>query len=81
MMVHSADDEAIVDIVKEAINSGKSTTLYLTSAQSIAVRSWLLTPEADSAVKRLRRHSGLAMLAGRNVSRLRSSALWCAESA
>jgi hypothetical protein len=76
----SADDDAIVEIVKEAINNGKRATLYLTSAQSIAVRSWLLTPEADSVVKRLRRHSGLARLAGRNVSRLRSSALWCADS-
>ncbi|MFG1932295.1 hypothetical protein ACGFK1_16890 [Mycobacterium sp. NPDC048908] len=50
-----ADDDTIVEIVKDAINSGRRATLYLTSEQSIAVRSWLLTPEADSVVERLRR--------------------------
>lgn len=72
----SADDDTIIEIVKEAINSGKGATLHLSSAQSIAVRSWLLTPEADSVVKRLRRHSGLAMIDGHSVSRLRTTAAW-----
>jgi hypothetical protein len=64
----SADDDTIVEIVKDAINSGRSATLYLSSAQSLAVRSWLLTPEGDSVVKRLRRRSGRALIAGRNVN-------------
>jgi hypothetical protein len=64
----SADDDTIVEIVKDAINSGRSATLYLSSAQSIAVRSWLLTPEGDSVVRRLRRRSGLALIAERDVT-------------
>lgn len=64
----SADDDAIIEIVKEAINSGKHATLYLSSAQSIAVRTWLLTPEGDSVLKRLRRHSGWALINGHSVS-------------
>lgn len=64
----SADDDAIIEIVKEAINSGRHATLYLSSAQSIAVRAWLLTPEGDSVIKRLRRHSGLALIDGQSVS-------------
>jgi ethanolamine ammonia-lyase large subunit len=67
--VISADDDTIVEIVKDAINSGRHATLYLSSAQSSAVRSWLLTPEADSVIKRLRRHSGLALIAGHSVSK------------
>jgi hypothetical protein len=64
----SADDDAIIEIVKEAINSGRHTTLYLSSAQSIAVRSWLLTPEGESVVKRLRRHSDMAQINGHSVN-------------
>jgi hypothetical protein len=71
--VFSADDDTIVEIVKEAINSGREATFCLSSAQSIAVRSWLLTPEGDSVVKRLRRRSGLALIAGHSVSKLRTS--------
>ena len=44
----SPDDDTIVEIVKAAINSGRRATFYLTSAQSIAVRSWFFTPEAES---------------------------------
>jgi hypothetical protein len=58
----SADDDTIIEIVKDAINSGRRATLQLSSAQSIAVRSWLLTPEGDAVVKRLRRRSGLATI-------------------
>jgi hypothetical protein len=38
-----ADDDTIVDMVKEAINSGRRATFYLSSAQSNAVRSWFLS--------------------------------------
>ena len=76
-----AADDDIIEIVRAAINSGKSATLQLSSAQSIAVRSWLLTPEGDSAVKRLRRHSAVAMIAGHGVSGLRTSPFRCADSA
>ena len=38
-----ADDDTIVEMVKEAINSGKRPTFYLSSAQSHAVRSMLFS--------------------------------------
>ena len=38
-----ADDDTIVEMVKEAINSGRRATFYLSSAQSYAVRSMLLS--------------------------------------
>jgi hypothetical protein len=38
-----ADDDTIVEMVKEAINSGNRATFYLSSAQSYAVRSMLLS--------------------------------------
>ena len=40
-----ADDDIIVEMVKEAINSGRKATFYLSSAQSNAVRSWFFAPE------------------------------------
>jgi hypothetical protein len=40
-----ADDDTVVEMVKEALNSGRRATFYLSSAQSDAVRSWFLTPE------------------------------------
>jgi hypothetical protein len=39
------DDDTIVEMVTEAINSGKRATFYLSSAQSDAVLSWFFTPE------------------------------------
>jgi hypothetical protein len=39
----AVDDDTIVEMVKEAINSGKRATFYLSSAQSDAVRSMLLS--------------------------------------
>jgi hypothetical protein len=41
----SADDDTIVALVKETIDSGRKATFYLSSAQSDAVRSWFFTPE------------------------------------
>ena len=73
----SADDDTIIEIVKDAIKSGRRTTLHLSSEQSIAVRRWLLTPEADPVVKRLRRYSASATIAGHSVKGLsRPSAAW-----
>ena len=40
-----ADDDTIVEMVKEAITSGRTATFFLSSAQSNAVRSWFFTPE------------------------------------
>ena len=40
-----ADDDTVLEMVREAINSGSRATFYLSSAQSEAVRSWFLTPE------------------------------------
>ena len=40
-----ADDDTIVEMVKEAITSGRKATFYLSSAQSNAVRSWFFAPE------------------------------------
>jgi hypothetical protein len=40
-----ADDDTIVEMVKEAITSGRRATFFLSSAQSSAVRSWFFTPE------------------------------------
>jgi hypothetical protein len=40
-----ADDETLVEMVKEAITSGRKATFDLSSAQSDAVRSWFFTQE------------------------------------
>jgi hypothetical protein len=41
--LEAVDDDTIVEMVKEAINSGRKATFYLSSAQSYAVRSMLLS--------------------------------------
>ncbi|MDT7766941.1 MAG: hypothetical protein QOC63_6361 [Mycobacterium sp.] len=41
----SADDDTIVALVKETIDSGGKATFYLSSAQADAVLSWFFTPE------------------------------------
>jgi hypothetical protein len=46
--ITSADDDAIVALVKETIDSGRKATFFLSSAQSNAVRSWFFTPEPIS---------------------------------
>jgi hypothetical protein len=43
----SADDDTIVALVKETIDSGRKATFYLSSAQSDAVRSWFFTLNAN----------------------------------
>jgi hypothetical protein len=40
-----ADDDTIVEMVKDAIISGRRATFYLSSTQSDAVRSWFFTQE------------------------------------
>ena len=46
----SADDDTIVAIVQDTINSGRTATFYLSAAQSNYVRAWFFTPERVSAL-------------------------------
>ena len=48
--LEAVDDDTIVEMVKEAINSGRMATFYLSSAQSNAVRSMLLSDGCDVVV-------------------------------
>jgi hypothetical protein len=45
MAVMAGEDAAVVAAVKDAINSGRSATFYLSQAQASAVKSWYWTPE------------------------------------
>jgi hypothetical protein len=56
------DDDAIVALVKETIDSGRKATFFLSSAQSNAVRSWFFTPEPSA-----RRGSGVRCLRAGSV--------------
>jgi hypothetical protein len=48
--VISADDQTIVAIVQDTINSGRTATFYLSAAQSNYLRSWFFTPDRIAAL-------------------------------
>lgn len=48
--VVSADYDAILAMVQEAVNSGKSATFYVSTAMAAAINAWYWTPERKKAL-------------------------------
>ncbi|MER7707677.1 hypothetical protein ABTX81_32850 [Kitasatospora sp. NPDC097605] len=64
-LVASADDQAVIDIVKAVIKSSASVSFYLTRAQAEAIKEWLWTPERT-------RRAGLRLISEEETERIRA---------
>ncbi|WP_316528336.1 hypothetical protein [Kitasatospora brasiliensis] len=64
-LVASADDQAIIDIVKAAIRGSASISFYLTRTQADAIKDWLWTPERT-------RRAGLRLISEEETQRIRA---------